>query len=88
MDLARARDRALSCNFRRSWRVLTVFKDLSYFSADRGLELVASEFSLATGSWVRESIEGLVEGGLTPFKEMIWINRLLIGVLKFENYFK
>ena len=35
---------------------MTVFKDLSYFSADRGLELVASEFSLATGSWVRESI--------------------------------
>ncbi len=40
-----------------SWRVLTVFKDLNYLSADRGLELVASEFSLATGSWVRASID-------------------------------
>ena len=43
-------------DFRRSWRVFRDFEVFDYFSADRGLELVASEFSLATGSWVRESI--------------------------------
>ena len=36
--------------------VLTIFMDLSYFSADRGLGHMDSEFSLAIGSWVRESI--------------------------------
>ena len=46
----------MSLNFCRVSRVLMIFMDFDYFSADRGLELMGSDLSLAIGSGVRESL--------------------------------
>jgi hypothetical protein len=47
----------VTIDFRRVWRVLTVFEDFDYFSVDRGTEPMGSEFSLAIG-WVGRERDG------------------------------